>query len=83
MEGFERLIGLTGMLLVFASFVVKRWTWLYTFNASGASLLAVYALLRGDVIFFTVEIGIVAFLLYRLKREIGVREDKQSDGCRS
>ncbi|MCE4599118.1 MAG: hypothetical protein F7C81_02860 [Desulfurococcales archaeon] len=78
MEELERLIGLAGMILVFASFIVKRWTWLYTFNASGATLLALYALLRDDAIFFVVEVGIVMFLLYKLSRELAVNRQHKS-----
>ncbi len=63
-------LGVVGMLLVFASFIVKRWTWLYGFNMSGALLLTAYAYLRGDPVFTVVEAGIVAFLAYRLYREL-------------
>ena len=63
------LLGLAGMVLVFASFIVKRWTWLYAFNMSGAILLTLYAYLRGDPVFTAVEAGIVGFLAYRLLRE--------------
>jgi len=63
-------IGLVGMILVFLSFLVKKWTWLYTFNMSGAILLTIYAYLKKDIIFTIVEVGIVAFLLYRLAGEL-------------
>ncbi len=63
-------LGLAGMLLVFASFIVKKWTWLYAFNMTGAALLALYAYLQGDPVFTVVEAGIVAFLAYRLLGEI-------------
>jgi len=66
-------IGLAGMLLVFASFIVKRWTWLYTLNMAGAALLTLYAYLQGDPIFTVVEAGIVAFLAYRLWGELRER----------
>jgi len=64
------LIGLAGMILVFASFVVKRWAWLYAFNMSGAVLLTIYAYLQGDPVFTIVEAGIVGFLAYRLVNEL-------------
>ncbi len=63
-------IGLVGVVLVFASFVVKDWRWLYSFNMSGAALLAVYAYLTGSMVFLVVEAGIVAFLAYRLYNEL-------------
>lgn len=64
------LVGLAGMMLVFASFVVKKWLWLYSFNLSGASLLALYAWLRRDYIFLVVEAGLAIFLAYRLLSEL-------------
>lgn len=67
------IIGLAGMILVFLSFIVKKWVWLYAFNMSGATLLTVYAYLRGDAIFTVVELGIVLFLLYRLLGELAGR----------
>ena len=67
------LIGLTGMALVFASFTVKRWAWLYSFNMSGAIVLAVYAAMRGDPIFVAVEAGLAAFLAHKLYRELSSR----------
>ncbi|MCE4624305.1 MAG: hypothetical protein F7C35_00365 [Desulfurococcales archaeon] len=74
------LIGLAGMILVFLSFIVKRWVWLYTFNMSGALLLAIYAYLQGDIIFTVVEAGIVMFLLYRLVNELR-SQDKSKRGA--
>ncbi|MEB3816691.1 MAG: hypothetical protein LRS46_01940 [Desulfurococcales archaeon] len=64
------LLGLAGMLLVFASFIVKRWVWLYALNLSGTVTLTVYAYLRGDPIFTVVEAGIAFFLAYRLGGEV-------------
>ncbi len=67
------------MLLVFASFIVKRWTWLYAFNMTGAILLTLYAYLRGDPVFTVVEAGIVVFLAYRLYQELrGAARDSGS-----
>ncbi len=63
-------VGLVGVILVFASFVVKDWRWLYSFNMSGAALLALYAYLTGSIVFLIVEAGIVAFLAYRLYNEL-------------
>ena len=74
------LIGLAGMVLVFLSFIVKKWVWLYTFNMSGAILLAIYAYLQGDIIFTVVEAGIVLFLLYRLVNELRA-QDRSSRGA--
>ena len=65
-----QMLGVAGMLLVFASFIVKRWVWLYSFNMTGAILLAVYAYLKGDYVFLVVESGIVGFLAYRLLGEL-------------
>ena len=67
---FAEAVGIVGMLLVFASFIVKDWKWLYSFNLSGAALLTVYAYLRRDAVFFVVELGISAFLAYRLVKEL-------------
>lgn len=63
-------IGLAGVTLVFASFVVKDWRWLYSFNMGGAALLAVYAYLTASMVFLVVEAGIMAFLAYRLYNEL-------------
>ena len=68
--GPERIVGLAGMLLVFLSFIVKRWSWLYAFNLAGTLLLALYAVIIGDPIFTVVEAGIALFLAWRLLREI-------------
>jgi len=65
-----RLLGLAGMLLVFASFIVKRWLWLYALNLAGTLLLTLYAILIGDPVFTVVEAGIAAFLAYRLLGEL-------------
>ena len=67
---YAEAIGIAGMLLVFASFIVKDWRWLYSFNLSGAILLTLYAYLKRDAVFFAVELGISAFLAYRLAREL-------------
>jgi lipid-A-disaccharide synthase-like uncharacterized protein len=69
----QQLLGLAGMLLVFASFLVKRWLWLYSLNMSGALLLTVYAYLRRDPIFTIVEAWITGFLAYRLVNELRER----------
>ncbi len=74
MDGVQ-LLGIAGMLLVFASFIVKRWIWLYSFNMTGALLLAVYAYLRGDYVFLVVETGIVVFLAYRLLGEVSKKRE--------
>jgi hypothetical protein len=68
--GNDYILGLAGMALVFASFIVKDWRWLYSFNLSGATLLTLYAWLRGDPVFTAVEAGIAAFLAYRLYAEL-------------
>ena len=74
------LLGLTGMILVFASFIVKDWRWLYSFNMTGAALLAAYAYILDNKVFLAVETGIVAFLAYRLAGEI--RGRRGSTRCR-
>ncbi len=66
----ESLVGLSGMFFVFLSFIIKKWIWLYTFNLTGTSLLALYAYLKHDLIFLIVEAGLVFFLSYRLVNEI-------------
>ncbi len=66
----ERLLGLAGMVLVFASFIVRRWVWLYAFNLAGTLLLTIYAILIGDPVFTVVEAGIALFLAYRLLGEL-------------
>ena len=58
------------MLLIFASFIVKRWLWLYVFNLSGTILLTIYAIIIGDPVFTVVEAGIALFLGYRLLTEL-------------
>ncbi len=71
--GSVELLGLLGMILVFLSFIVKDWRWLYSFNLSGALLLTLYAYLRRDPIFTIVELGIALFLAYRLVEELKSR----------
>lgn len=71
-------IGVLGIILVFASFIVKDWRWLYAFNMSGAALLAVYAYFTGSPVFLVVESGIVVFLAYRLYKEL---TGGYKDGC--
>jgi len=66
----QELLGLAGMLLVFASFLVKRWVWLYSLNMSGALLLTLYAYLRRDPVFTIVEAWITGFLAFRLVSEL-------------
>ncbi|MEB2837115.1 MAG: hypothetical protein GSR80_001269 [Desulfurococcales archaeon] len=70
MIGWLEALGLAGMVLVFASFVVKSWVWLYSLNLSGTVVLTLYAYLRRDPIFTVVEAGIALFLAYRLAGEI-------------
>jgi hypothetical protein len=67
---FQELLGIIGMILVFASFLVKRWVWLYSLNMSGALLLTIYAYLRRDLVFTLVEAWITGFLAYRLANEL-------------
>ena len=75
-SGVEAL-GLLGMILVFISFIVKDWKWLYTFNMSGALVLTIYAWLRRDAVFTIVEAGIFLFLLYRLAEELRARRGER------
>ncbi len=65
-----QIIGVTGMLLVFTSFIARNWIWLYTLNLTGSILLTTYAILNHDPVFTTLESGIVALLIYRLTGEI-------------
>lgn len=67
-------IGVIGLILVFASFVVKKWTWLYAFNLSGALLLSVYAYLVGNIIFFVLQCGISVLLSCRLIASVKNKE---------
>ena len=64
------MIGVTGMLLVFTSFIAKNWVWLYSLNLTGSTLLMLYAILNHDPVFTILEAGIVALLIYRLTGEI-------------
>ncbi|MCE4600909.1 MAG: hypothetical protein F7C38_05020 [Desulfurococcales archaeon] len=66
-------LGVAGMLLVFASFTVRNWLWLYTLNLAGTLLLDLYAVLQGDPVFTLLETGIALFLLYRVGNELRVR----------
>ncbi len=79
----EKLLGLAGMLLIFTSFIVKRWLWLYLFNLSGTLLLTAYAVIIGDPVFTIVEAGIALFLAYRLFIELrdGRRSGDESSDC--
>ncbi|MCE4618792.1 MAG: hypothetical protein F7C37_05040 [Desulfurococcales archaeon] len=64
-----QLIGVIGMLLVFTSFTIRNWIWLYMFNLLGTLLLDVYAIIRRDAVFAALETGIAIFLAYRLVDE--------------
>ena len=68
------LIGYIGIIFVFASFIVKKWTWLYSFNMLGALALTLYAALKGDLVFTIAESGIFLFLLYKLYNELKSRK---------
>ncbi len=74
----NQILGLVGMILVFISFIVKDWKWLYAFNMSGATILAIYAYLNNDPVFTVVEAGIVFFLAIRLVREIREKNNRLS-----
>lgn len=67
-------IGVTGLILVFLSFLVQNWRWLYLFNGLGSFLLALYAFLQGNWIFTVLESGIVFFLLLQLYKELHTPE---------
>ncbi|MEM0366284.1 MAG: hypothetical protein QXR02_02310 [Acidilobaceae archaeon] len=60
------IIGLIGLILVFTSFTVRNWIWLYIFNMTGTLLLTIYAYTIGNIIFTVLEGGLVVFLTYRL-----------------
>jgi len=68
--GLDTVLGYIGLTLVFASFVVKRWEWLYAFNMSGAIILSIYAFIKGEAVFFILQTGIAIFLAYRLVNEL-------------
>jgi len=68
--GLDTVLGYVGLILVFASFAVKRWEWLYAFNMSGAVILSIYALIKGETVFFILQTGIAIFLAYRLINEL-------------
>ncbi len=74
------VIGFIGLILVFVSFVVKSWIWLYVFNMSGSTILALYAYLRGDLVFTILEAGIVIFLVRRLVSELRQRGRSRGSG---
>ncbi len=74
------MVGVAGMLLVFASFIVKDWRWLYSLNLAGSLTLLFYAYLRGDPVFVVVEAGIVGMLAYRLYGEVTGRS-RSSGAC--
>lgn len=63
---YMEVVGLIGLVLVFASFVIRNWVWLYALNLSGALMLAVYAFLVGNIIFLVLQCGIALLLTYRL-----------------
>ncbi len=67
------VIGFIGLVLVFVSFIIKSWIWLYVFNMSGSAILTLYAYLRGNLVFTILEAGIVVFLVHRLVNELRQR----------
>ncbi len=69
-------LGYLGMCLVFASFIVKRWSWLYSLNAVGALILALYAYLIGNAVFTILECGLAAYLFARLYSEYKSRSSQ-------
>ena len=68
------VIGLMGAMLVFTSFIMKKWVWLYSLNLSGATLLLINAYLTKNLVFLVLQSGIVALLSYRLIRELKFRK---------
>jgi len=70
------VLGYIGLGLVFASFVIKRWTWLYTLNALGATVLAIYAHLVGNTVFTILEGGLAIYLLTKLYSEYKSRSSQ-------
>ncbi len=71
------VLGYLGLCLVFASFLVKRWSWLYTLNGLGASILAVYAYMIGNKVFTILESVLALYLFAKLYREYRSRFSKQ------
>lgn len=76
-----QLIGAFGMLLIFSSFIVKAWKWLYTLNFIGTIFLATYAYILGDIVFMTMETGILLFLTYRIMDEIRNDGERTRERC--
>lgn len=76
-------LGIIGLILVFASFIIKKWIWLYALNLSGAILLAIYAHLVGNTIFFILQCGISILLSYRLIVTIKNMNKKQNNPSRA
>jgi len=74
---FTEVLGYLGLCLVFASFAVKRWSWLYTLNGMGAVVLAIYAYLVGNTVFTLLESVLAAYLFTKLYREYRSRNRKR------
>lgn len=72
------ILGYVGVALVFVSFIVKRWVWLYGFNMGGAVVLTLYAYLRGDAVFTVLEAGIALYLAARFFSEVRARMARAS-----
>lgn len=70
-----QIVGVCGMLLVFASFTIRKWIWLYSLNLAGTLLLDAYAIMRRDNVFAALELGIALFLTYRLINERRMGEE--------
>ncbi len=64
------ILGYVGLALVFVSFIVKKWWWLYAFNLCGTILLAIYAYLIKSIVFTVLEVGIAILLTYRFINEL-------------
>ncbi len=75
------VIGYVGLGLVFASFIIKRWTWLYTLNAIGATLLTIYAYLIGNHVFTILEGGLAAYLVARICSEYRARSSQSKSSA--
>ena len=73
------VLGVTGMILVLISFIVKDWRWLYSFNMTGAFLLTIYAYMNRDMVFTVLEAVIVGIQAYRLMGELKSRRGRARD----
>ena len=67
-------IGFAGLILVFISFTVRKFHWIYGVNIIGTGLLEIYSIILGNFVFIAAEGMILVVLSYRFAREVKMQK---------